>query len=143
LLAAALLWLLALFAARGHPPNWRRRTAGFAALLLALWSGGFGLLVWPLALLSRVHNFSPNENAWLFLPFDLLCAVPLWRRFGRDQPLSPLLRGYVALRSLGWLVLLGLKLVGALPQHNAVFMAVSFAFVSVAASALRRPARPI
>lgn len=140
-----LLWLLALLGTLGplglawsRAPSVLRHVGALAGAGLALWSGLFGCLVVPLTVLSRVQNFSPNENALLFCPLDLLCVLPLWRRIAQGQALSSRVKGYVALRGLVVLGVAALKLAGVLPQRNWVFVAIAVGFVAIASAALRR-----
>jgi hypothetical protein len=145
----AQLWLVALLGALAglalaRPERSRalRQAGGLAAVALALWSGAFGCLVLPVSVLSRVHNFSPNENALLFFPLDLACALPLWRRITQGAPLPSRVKGYVALRALVLGFALLLKLAGVLPQRNWVYVGIALVFVGLASAAARREAKP-
>jgi hypothetical protein len=82
----------------------------------------------PLTLLSHVHNFSPNENAWLFWPTDVLLVPALYRGIvhGR-QPGRPFV-AYVAAKGLSLVLLLVLKVFGVWTQHNFVFVALALLF---------------
>jgi hypothetical protein len=107
----------------------QRGAAALAASLLALWSGVFGALVVPLSLLSHVHNFSPNENAWLFWPTDLLLVPALYRGIVREQASGRMFSLYVALKLLSLMALLILKAVGVCTQNNVVFVCIAVSFV--------------
>lgn len=106
----------------------KRRLSAFALCLLALWSGLFGLLVVPLTAFSHVHNFSPNENAYLFWPTDLLLMPALYRCVSRGVAVGRLLSVYVLLKLLVFGALVLLKLVGVASQHNVVFVCIAAAF---------------
>lgn len=126
LLALALASLaLAFMRSRGGA---KRRISALSASLLWLWSGLFGTLVVPLTLYSHVHNFSPNENAWLFWPSDLLLAPFLGLAIARERGAGPVLKLYLALKLLSLSVLLASKLVGLCVQQNAVFVCLAALF---------------
>jgi hypothetical protein len=116
----------------------QRRAAAISASLLCTWSALFGLLVVPLTLLSHVHNFSPNENACLFWPTDLLLVPALYQGITHDRAPGRLCTAYLALRALSLAVTLALKVVGMWTQHNWVFVVLAFSFaLPVALFALR------
>ena len=82
---ASLLAALTLLGARAQRSG-ARRAAALSGLALLLSSSLFGCLVWPLAVLSRVHNFSPNENVVLFWPSDLVLALPFAFALLKQRP---------------------------------------------------------
>lgn len=128
LLALALsLCALALSLARS-PVRARRRVAAISACLSCLWSALFGLLAVPLTLLSHVHNFSPNENALLFWPTDLLLLPAVYRGIVSERPPGRLCIAYLALRGFTLALVLALKVVGVWTQHNWVFVTLALAF---------------
>jgi hypothetical protein len=132
----ARLWMLALafllcalalgFSRSRSRPG--RRAAAISAGLLCVWSGLFGLLVVPLTLLSHVHNFSPNENACLFWPTDLLLAAALYRGVVHERAPGRLCAAYLALRGLSLALTIVLKVAGVWTQHNLVFVALAVLF---------------
>lgn len=136
----SVLTLLTVWSLRARVSSRRRIVAALSLSLLALISGVFGLLVVPLTLVSRVHNFSPNENALLFWPTDLLLIAALLRSV-RGTALGRLATRYVQLRLLVVAAVLLLKVVRVLPQHNETFVLLSALFsfsVWWAARAARR-----
>ena len=114
-----------------------QRASAYAIASLSVWSGLFGLLVLPMTLLSRVQNFSPNENALLFLPFDLLFTRQLYRA-ALGQPASRRLRVYLGLRLALWMYAVVFKLAGALPQQNVTFLLLATGFLLSALSVTMR-----
>lgn len=124
-----------------HVTQRLRKLAAYVVATLSVWSGLFGLLVVPMTLLSRVQNFSPNENALLFLPFDLLFTRQLFRA-AMGAPMGRLLRVYLGLRMslLGYVVVF--KLAGSLAQHNLNFVVLSTLLLMSALAATTRPAVP-
>jgi hypothetical protein len=128
MLAAALsLSALALAFARA-PSRARRRVAALALGLCCAWSALFGALAVPLTLLSHVHNFSPNENAWLFWPTDVLLVPALYRGIVQGQQPGRPFVAYVAAKGLCLVLLLVLKAFGVWTQHNLVFVALALLF---------------
>jgi hypothetical protein len=130
-LLLALLGAYALAGARSAPL--RRATAiavgGFSAI-----TGIFGLVVVPTTLLSNVHNISPNENAWLFFPVDLFLIRALYRAALSGRQPARWMRLYVGARAALVAIVLALKLVGVMTQHNWVFMLTASAWALSAAS---------
>lgn len=112
---------LVLIGVRSQARTSGRAVATFGLSSLATISGVFGLLVVPLTLVSRVHNFSPNENALLFWPTDLLLLPALWR-LSQRAVIGPWLLRYVQLRTLVLASVIVLKLVRVLTQHNETFV---------------------
>jgi hypothetical protein len=130
-LLLALLGACALAGARSAAL--RRATAvaigGFSAI-----TGIFGLVVVPTTLLSNVHNISPNENAWLFFPVDLFLIRALYRAALDGRRPARWIRLYVAVRAALVAIVLALKLVGVMNQHNWVFVLSASAWALTAAS---------
>jgi hypothetical protein len=139
LLAAALLALgLGVMDAAGLA---KRRCAALALSLSALWSGLFGVLVLPLTLFSHVHNFSPNENAWLFWPSDLLLAPALYSGVVKQRAHGAPFSAYVALKLLSLVVLLVAKAAGLATQHNLAFVCLAAIFLAPWLVRIRRGQR--
>jgi hypothetical protein len=106
---------------------------GLRALVLMF--SVFGLVVVPLALLSRVSNLSPNYNAFLFVPFDLIFFGLTKALVDPAAPLSRPLARYLSIRTAAvWLCALLLAL-GVLTQQNQAFVA-SAALYTAALSAI-------
>jgi hypothetical protein len=82
----------------------------------------------PLTLLSKVHNFSPNENAWLFWPSDVLLVPTLYRCITEGRRPGPLFARYVAAKLICLALLLTLKALGVCNQDNMVFVMISGLF---------------
>src|SRR5690606_26298669 len=127
LAAALLLSALALGLSRAGSLA-QRRLAALAAVLCCAWSALFGALVVPLALLSHVHNFSPNENAWLFWPSDILLVPALYRGVVHGREPGRLSSVYVMAKALSLALLSTLKVAGLRTQHNLVFVALAVLF---------------
>lgn len=120
-----------------------RALSAWALAAMSVWSGLFGLLVLPMTLLSKVHNFSPNENALLFLPFDLLFTRQLYRVALGNEPMSRSLRVYFGLRLALFLYVVVFKLAGSLPQHNGAYLLIAGAFLLSALLATLRAPRQV
>ncbi len=127
LAAALLLSTLALVFMRAQARA-QRRVSALAVGLSCAWSALFGTLVVPLTLLSHVHNFSPNENAWLFWPSDVLLVPALYRGIVHGREPGRLSSAYVATKVVSLALLLLLKAFGLWTQHNLVFVALAALF---------------
>lgn len=99
-----------------------RRALGLWLGALCAVCGLFGLVEVPFRILAGFHDARANENVWLFFPLDLLLLVPLYRCAVTTAALPPWLRLYVAARAGCVSLVLLLKLVGLLPQHNGYFL---------------------
>jgi hypothetical protein len=83
----------------------------------------FGLVVVPLALVSRVPNLSPNYNAFLFVPFDVIFFGITKVLVDRAAALSRPLVRYLIVRTAAVWVCAGLLPLGVLRQQNQAFVA--------------------
>ncbi|MFM2420799.1 MAG: Iron-containing alcohol dehydrogenase, partial [Pseudomonadota bacterium] len=106
---------------------------GLRALVLMF--SVFGLVVVPLALLSRVPNLSPNYNAFLFVPFDLIFFGLTKALVDKATPLSRPLARYLTIRTAAVCLCAGLLALGMLTQKNQAFVA-SAALYTAALSAI-------
>jgi hypothetical protein len=142
-LSVALLALLAVYmrfclraepgASTGSQPRWGlRRATALSIAGFSVVTGIFGLVVVPTTLLSNVHNISPNENAWLFFPLDLFLVRRLYRSALYGQASARWMRLYVGVRASSVAVVLVLKLLGLMTQHNWVFMLAASAWAASA-----------
>jgi Domain of unknown function (DUF4105) len=138
---AAAVMLLALASRHARAPEAVKLLAqvGMGALIVML--SVFGLVCVPLALLSRIPNLSPNYNAYLFVPFDLV-FFGLTRGLadaGGAPAVSIRLLRYYAWRLGVVLVVAGLGFAGVLGQHNDAFTVAALCYVAgLGALAFRR-----
>lgn len=132
-LSTLLLGLFGAYALAGARSERLRRATAVAIGCFSAITGIFGAVVVPTTLLSNVHNISPNENAWLFFPLDLLLVRALYRAALRGQQPARWQRLYVGARAAVVAIVLLLKLLGVMAQHNWVFMLVASAWAVAAA----------
>jgi hypothetical protein len=107
---------------RGHV-RWLSRLAGFVLFLTAALFGLLGLALLPISLFSIGTIWTGNQNAWLFIPLDLLLLGPAirWLKTGRAT-LAAWSRIYIDLRFL--LIVIGWTGVVALQDNSAFALAV-------------------
>jgi hypothetical protein len=81
--------------------KWLSRLAGFVLIMTASFSGLLGLALLPVALFSDGTIWVHNQNAWIFVPLDLLLLGPgiRWALTGRAT-LATWSRAYIDLRFL-------------------------------------------
>lgn len=103
------------------PALTRRLTWRLLALLCGI-SALFGVIEVPFRALCTLHGARGNENVWLFFPLDLFLIDPLRERVLEDQRLPRWAQLYIAARVVGVVIVLGLKSLGVLRQHNEAFV---------------------
>lgn len=145
LIAAAVLALVLLSRLRRAPELVRLvAQVGMGALIVML--SLFGLVCVPLALLSRVPNLSPNYNAYLFVPFDLVFFA-LTRGLADARGLAPVslrLLRYYAWRLGVVVIVAALSFSGTLGQNNQAFALAALCYVAaLGALAYRRGPRAV
>jgi hypothetical protein len=133
-LSTLLLALLGAYALAGGRWVPLRRALAYAIAVFTAITGIFGFVVVPTTLLSNVHNISPNENAWLFFPVDLLLIRALYRAAWHGHEPRRWMKLYIGARAALVAMVLVLKLAGVMTQHNWVFMLTASAWALCAAS---------
>lgn len=121
------------------PALTRRLTWRLLALLCGI-SALFGVIEVPFRALCTLHGARGNENVWLFFPLDLFLIDPLRERVLDDKRLPRWAQLYIAARVVGVVIVLGLKSLGVLRQHNEAFVLTACAWaLAVAYFVVSRP----
>jgi hypothetical protein len=125
---ALAIFALVLGACHARAPELLRLLAQVALRALIVMFSVFGLAVVPLVLVSSIPNLSPNYNAFLFVPFDLV-FFGLTKGLMEARPRSRPLMRYLVLRAAVVGITAALAFTGLLGQEDQAFALAALAYM--------------